>query len=256
MSQEPTFFIQTRQENFQKLRVWEPPRRVLAIQASHRGGRGATNTVCEAMARGMESAGAQVRRVILSELEMKPCKGCFQCWVNEMGHCPQQDDLTTLLAEIPSYDLMFWALPLYVDCMPSLLKNLVDRMMILNHPAIVSQDGRCLHPSQHPAMPYLAIAAVCGFWSTENFAPLRVQMEALARNQHTPLLTFLQRPASLGLMLPEARREMERVEQDLEKAGRQLIEQGEVASLLAENIKRPLLSEERYWELAAGWWKK
>jgi hypothetical protein len=255
MSQSLEYFQSTRQEELLAKGGWQPPRKVLAIQASHRGGRGATGRICQSLARGMEQAGAEVESVALADLEFAACRGCFKCWGKGWGRCCQEDGLTNLIESIPSFDLMLWAMPLYVDGMPGLLKNLVDRMMVLNHPAILNREGRCIHPSRHAAMPYLAVAAVCGFWGVENFAPLLMHMKALAQDQHTPLLAFLKRPDSLSLMLPQGREAMAGVEAALVAAGRQIIENGSVAQELAQEIAKPLLQRSRYFELGENWWE-
>lgn len=249
------YFARTRQEEFLARGVWRAPRKVLAIQASHRGSRGFTDRICQAVVQGMIEAGAQVEAVALADLTFSACAGCFRCWGPDWGRCPLDDDLTTLIGSIPSFDLMFWAMPLYVDGMPGLLKNLVDRMMVLNHPAILDQGGRCIHPCRHADMPYLAVAAVCGFWGPENFAPLVAHLGALALDQHTPLLAFLERPESLSLMHLQGRETMAAVEEALAAAGRQLIENGNVEAGLARDIARPLLARSRYMELAENWWK-
>lgn len=255
MTQGQDYFAQTRQEELLAKGVWQAPRRVLAIQASHRGSRGVTDRICRAVVRGMEDAGAQVETVALADLEFSPCKGCFQCWGKGWGKCRLEDELTPLIESIPSYDLMFWAMPLYVDGIPGLLKNLVDRMMVLNHPAILDRGGRCIHPCRYAAMPYLAAAAVCGFWGPENFAPLIAHLKALVLDQHTPLLAFLERPDCLGLMLPQGRESMAAVEEALAAAGRQLIEKGSVKAKLARDIAKPLLPRSRYMQLGENWWK-
>jgi putative NADPH-quinone reductase len=255
MNQAPDYFSETRQEMLLATGDWEAPRRVLAIQASHRGTRGMTNTICRALVRGMEQAGAGVESVVLADLKFSPCRGCFKCWGKNWGGCCQEDGLTELIKSIPSYDLMLWAMPLYVDGMPGLLKNLVDRMMVLNHPAILEREGRCIHPCRHQTMPYLAVVTTCGFWGTQNFAPLLAHMDALAIDQHTPLLAFLQRPDSLSLMHPQGREAMVGVKEALVGAGKQLIERGSVDTKLRQKIAGPLLTRSQYFDLGLNWWK-
>ena len=255
MKRNREFFPQTSREKLLAEGGWEKPRRVLALQASHRGGRGFTAKVCDAITGGMKRAGAEVKTIILADLEFAPCRGCFKCWAPVSERCPLEDDLTPLIDSVPSYDLMLWALPLYVDAMPGLLKNAVDRMMVLNHPAILERDGRCIHPSRHQNMPALAVAATCGFWGRKNFGPLVAHLEALSLDQHTPLLAFMPRPDSLSLMDPDGRNEMAGVADSLAEAGQSLIERGSIPPKLLDEVCKPLLARSRYLELGKNWWK-
>ena len=128
-------------------------------------------------------------------------------------------------------------------------------MMVLNHPAILESGGGCLHPCLHADMPFLAVAAACGFWGGENFSPLWEHLRALARNQHTPLAAAFERPAGLGLMLPSGREAFARVEQALVRAGRELLQNGSVSPGLLREISSPLLDRSLYMDLGRNWWK-
>lgn len=235
--------------------LWTPPRRVLGVQASPRAKKGATERMYRSLVKGLEKAGATVETVYLGELKAEACRGCFRCWQDDGDDCRIHDDLTGLLTRMPGYDLMVWASPVYVDAPPAQLKCLIDRMMVLNHPAIVEQDGAWLHPCRHPRLPNLALLAVCGFWGVENFAFIESYLRAAARHQHTPLLAALLRPESLSMMSPAARPALTRVLEALEQAGAELVNQGKVRPETAQAISQPLLSREDYLELAGRWWQ-
>ncbi len=248
-------FVITDNERDLAAGLWSPPRRVLGIQASPRGAKGATERLYRALVKGLERAGAAVETVHLGELKAEACRGCFRCWQDEGDDCRIHDDLTGLLTRMPTYDLMVWASPVYVDAPPAQLKCLIDRMMVLNHPAIVDQEGAWLHPCRHPRLPNLVLLAVCGFWGVENFTFIESYARAAARHQHTPLLASLLRPESLSMMNPASRPALARVMEALERAGVELVNQGKVGPETAQAISQPLLSRDEYLELAARWWQ-
>ena len=235
--------------------AWTPPRKVLGVQASPRGKKGATERMYRALVKGLEAAGAVVETVHLGELKAEPCRGCFRCWQDDGDDCLIHDDLTGLLTRMPGYDLMVWAAPVYVDAPPAQLKNMIDRMMVLNHPAIVEDGQGWLHPCRHPRLPNLALLAVCGFWGVENLALTEAYARAAARHQHTPLLASLLRPETLSLMEPATRPALARVVGALEQAGEELVKEGKVRPETAQAISQPLLSRSEYLDLAGRWWQ-
>ncbi len=249
-------YIQTDNEKDWLAHRWHRPRRVLGIQGSPRGRRGVTEQVYRSLMEGMETAGAEVTTLHLAGMEIQGCRGCFQCWVGDDPRCPIRDDLSPLLQEAPAYDLMVWAFPLYVDGMPGIVKNLLDRMMAFNLPEIQAVGEKCVHPCRYQRMPNLAVASVCGFYGTQNFDPLVRHLEALAFNQHTPLTACLLRPDSLSLMHPSGREAMRNVRSAIKCAGKQIVEKGAVDQTVLEDISRPLLDRETYLKLAKSWWKQ
>ena len=254
-SPDRNYFIETENESDRRQGLWKPPRSILGIQGSPRGRQGATELTYAVLVKGLEQGGARVETVHLADLNLQPCIGCFKCWTNLEEGCPIKDDLTPLIDRIPSFDLMIWAMPLYMEGMPGLMKNLVDRLMVLNHPAIVRKEGRCVHPCCYSRMPNMVLLAVCGFFGTENFSPLLNHVNALAVDQHTPLAACLLRPDTLSLMRPEGRISMEGVKDALIRAGEQIVDKGTVSEDTIRETSRPLLEPEHYFELAKSWWK-
>lgn len=234
--------------------LWSEPRRIMAIQASPRGKRGATETVLSGLLGGMKSTGAVTETVWLAELEALNCKGCFKCWKGPNSRCPLEDGLARLIPKIPSYDMMVWATPVYVDGVPAGLKNFIDRSMILNHPSAVVQEGLYIHPSRHVRMPNLVLAAVSGFPGTANFRHLTDYIAAVGRHMHMPLVATIFRPETLSFITPGGREFLSTLEADLADAGREVIHLGRITTELSDRIARQILEEEGYLELANSWW--
>ncbi len=247
--------LETENEADRRLGRWRAPRRVLGILGSPRGARGATGKVYAALVSGIEESGTPVETVALSELGPQPCSGCFGCWFRGGRRCTLPDPMTDLVETIPGYDLLVLAVPVYVDGMPGLAKNFVDRLMPLNHPSIVQRDGRFLHPCRHPRMPDLALLAVCGLPGVANFGPLLAHVRSFVGHMHTPLASALLRPETLSLRHPRARPRLEDALAATRAAGASLVRTGAVPEGLLERIQQPLLSKEDFRENAAAWWK-
>ena len=62
------------------------------------------------------------------------CRGCFACKYNG-GHCAIDDDMRALLDRMLASDLLLFSFPLYSYGMPTMLKNLIDRILPLSSTA-------------------------------------------------------------------------------------------------------------------------
>lgn len=235
---------------------WTIPRRVLGIQASPRKRKGATEWLYANLIEGMSEAGAEVNTMYLADKEFSFCRGCFTCWTKTQGKCINKDDLTDLIPTIPSYDLLILAAPLYVDGMPGMLKSFIDRLIILGHPAIISKESHCRHPSRFTRMPNLVFVSVCGFIELENFDPLIEHVKAISRNTHMPLIASILRPAaSLIIASDKMKGARARIDAAVKAAGKEIIEQGRVSNNLTKEITQPLLTRGQFLAGAKGWWE-
>ena len=99
-------------------------KRVLGIVGSPRRGGNTEILVDEALA-GAEEAGALAEKVILSELEIGPCRGCDAC--SNTGTCVQQDDLPALLEQMERSQVWVLGTPVYYWGPTAQFKAFVDR---------------------------------------------------------------------------------------------------------------------------------
>ncbi len=99
-------------------------KRVLGIVGSPRRG-GNTEILVDEVLRGAEQAGAQVEKVILSKLDIRPCRGCDAC--KKAGKCTQQDDMHALLEQMKRSQVWVLGTPIYWWGPTAQLKAFVDR---------------------------------------------------------------------------------------------------------------------------------
>jgi multimeric flavodoxin WrbA len=84
--------------------------RVLGIIGSPRR-RGNTETLVEEVLRGAKEAGAEVEKVVLSELDIAPCRACDDCLA--LGYCTQEDDMAALLDKMENSHVWVLGTPVY-----------------------------------------------------------------------------------------------------------------------------------------------
>jgi len=99
-------------------------KRVLGIVGSPRRG-GNTEILVDEALRGAQEAGAQTEKVILSTLQIGPCRGCDAC--GKTGRCVQQDDLPALLERMEQSQVWVLGTPVYYWGPTAQFKAFVDR---------------------------------------------------------------------------------------------------------------------------------
>ncbi len=132
---------------------------------------------------------------------IRPCTGCFRCWVGGDCRCVQQDDQNEILAAYIKADLIIWSFPLYCYSMPSHLKAVLDRTIPLLQLRMKETDGRVQHESLVDFSQKRTIV-ICGSGFPDwegNFQGLRLQCQNSFAN---PLLIFV--PETPLLNIPEA----------------------------------------------------
>ena len=100
------------------------PHRLLGIATSPRRG-GNSETLLDAVLEGARSAGADVTKLVLSELRIEGCRECGGC--DATGLCVVQDDMQKVYDSLRHHDRLAFATPIYFLHMSSQAKMLVDR---------------------------------------------------------------------------------------------------------------------------------
>lgn len=224
--------------------------KVIVVNASPMLDRGNTAVILNPFLEGMRAAGAEVEVCYTQKLNLKPCQGEFNCQFKTPGKCFHKDDMETWLPKLEEADLQVYATPVYVAGMPAPLKNLWDRMLPLVHLSFELREGHCCHPLRKGvAAGKVALVSTCGCWELDNFDPLLVHLQAMCRTAQRTFVGAVLRPQ--GSALKRLMAEGAPVNDILEaarEAGRQLIQEGAMASRTLATISRPLMPLEAYIE--------
>ena len=104
-------------------------KRVLGVVGSPRRGSN-TEILVDKVLAGAEDAGAQTKKVILSSLDVKPCRACDAC--QKTGQCVQKDDFPSLLEEMQRCDVWVLGTPVYWWGPTAQFKAFLDRWYSVN----------------------------------------------------------------------------------------------------------------------------
>jgi len=117
-------------------------KRVLGIVGSPRRG-GNTDILVDEVLAGAAEAGAQTEKVMVSKLDIGPCRACDAC--GKLGTCVQQDDFSVLLEQMAQSDVWVLGTPVYYWGPTAQFKAFVDRWYSTEHqvtPKIVEFEGK------------------------------------------------------------------------------------------------------------------
>ena len=71
--------------------------------------------------------------LMINELDIGMCKGCYLCNSRGEKFCPLKDDRDMVLAEMEKADGIIFASPVYVNHITGTMKNFIDRIGFLAH---------------------------------------------------------------------------------------------------------------------------
>jgi len=101
---------------------------VLGIAGSPRRGGNSALLLGEGM-RGAASSGAEVKTIVLNDLNIAPCQHCDGCL--KTGRCKVEDDMQMVYSELKQADRLVLASPLYFMGVTAQMKAMIDRCQAL-----------------------------------------------------------------------------------------------------------------------------
>ncbi len=217
--------------------------KVLAFNSSPRMGKGNTAQILTPYLEGMRDVGAEVELFYTKKLEINPCQGRFRCWIKTPGNCFQKDDMQMLYPKLREADVWVLATPVYVDGMSGPLKNLLDRLIPLVQPFFELHEGHCRHLAREGVKSgKIVLVSNCGFWEMDNFDPLLAHIKAACKNVRREFAGALLRPqGSVLKRIIELGRPVDDIFEAARKAGRQLVEDGEMSADTLKIVSRELV---------------
>ena len=140
--------------------------KVLVINGSPKGKRSNTYRLTSAFVEGMGET--EVRECAVSQMDIKPCLGCFSCWNKTPGKCVIRDDMASVMENMLWADVILWSFPLYYFSVPGGLKNLMDRQLPMVLPFMTADSEFGGHPSRYDMSGKRhVVISTCGFYTAK-----------------------------------------------------------------------------------------
>ncbi|MFX1508791.1 MAG: flavodoxin family protein [Promethearchaeota archaeon] len=222
--------------------------KILALNSSPRKARGGTALILNNFLEGAKEAGAKIDLIYVHDLKIKPCLGCFNCWIKTPGICVQKDDMKEVLDKWLSSDALVLATPIYVDGMTSTLKALLDRSIPRVQPFFEIRDDHCRHPPRLGKKPMkVALVSVSGFTELDNFIPLVTHVQAFCKNLNGNYAGALLRPLGAQLqMFKQIGLPVDDIFDAMKQAGKEFVKQDQISSKTQEIISREIVPRSEY----------
>ncbi len=101
----------------------------------------------------LNGAGRHAESLMLRDMKISPCLGCFNCWVKTPGTCSIHDDEPEVTKRYIASDLVILASPLIMGFVSAILKNALDRNIPVIHPHLEAVDGEVHHLRRYGSYP-------------------------------------------------------------------------------------------------------
>jgi multimeric flavodoxin WrbA len=129
---------------------------ILILDGGPRDSRGGTcRKIAGAVAKEARSKGWDVEAYELDGLNIKPCRGCFACWLKHPGTCAIKDDEELILKAMAASDVQVWISPVTFGGYSAAFKKALDRFIPNSLPFFTTRQGEVHHPLRYEKRPSL-----------------------------------------------------------------------------------------------------
>ena len=98
--------------------------------------------------------------IILNEYEIKPCLGCFKCWIQTPGICVINDYAREVSKKKIQSDVVVYISPITFGGFSSELKKALDREICLISPFFRVYKGEIHHETRYDKYPNLLVLGI------------------------------------------------------------------------------------------------
>jgi multimeric flavodoxin WrbA len=123
---------------------------IVIFDGAPRDGRSETCRRLAAMVAGEARTRGHAATVLeLDGLTIKPCRGCFACWLKHPGTCAIKDDQELVLRAEAASDVEVWITPVVFGGYGASLKKALDRSIPNILPYFTKTGGEVHHPRRY-----------------------------------------------------------------------------------------------------------
>lgn len=226
--------------------------KITIFNGSPKANHGNTHVMVENFLQGAAEAGAEVEQVFLAKHKIHPCTSCKSCWERTPGKCAQRDGMDELVPKIISSDIIGFATPVFVDNVTGIMKNFMDRMIVIGDPHWEKDElGECRHLLRYEKPAKFVAISNCGFPEQSHFQVLRLLFRRMARNLNWQLAGEIYRGG--GALLKSTDENMQpylnNYKKLLVRAGREIILYPEITEETTLQLEKPLLPLDNFTDI-------
>lgn len=225
--------------------------KITVFNGSPKAEKSNTHVIVENFLTGAQSAGAEIEEVFLSNYDIHSCKSCKRCWERTPGMCGIDDDMKILKDKVLSSDIIGFASPVFVDNVTGIMKNFLDRLIILGDPHWTKdQYGECRHVMRYEKPNKMVVISNCGYPEQSHFQVLRLLFSRMARNMGWSIVGEIYRGGGSLLTNPEKSIQpfVNAYKELVKKAGAEAVSSLKISDETTSQLEKPILPvpEEQY----------
>jgi len=114
-----------------------------------------TASVHRMLTQALEAKGWEVEPLLLHQIEIAPCVGCFGCWVQTPGRCVLEQGAAEVARAMIHSDLTIFLSPVTFGGYSYPLKKALDHMIVLIAPFFAKVDDETHHQRRYQSYPRL-----------------------------------------------------------------------------------------------------
>jgi multimeric flavodoxin WrbA len=226
--------------------------KVLALNGSLRGARGATGKILQSMGTGVEMAGGIWNVVNLSELKIETCRACNHCQRTKTYKCilDSTDNTEEVFSQMADADILIYASPVYVFGVSSLLKRFLERIHSRAPVAeiLLTKSGLFFHATDRSlsSKPFISIA-VCDNIENLTVRNTKEYLRIFGRFMDAPHIAHLERRSAAAWIAAlegtgkQAKENAESVLAAYVHAGEELVLKGCISRRTKKIAERPFI---------------
>jgi multimeric flavodoxin WrbA len=207
---------------------------VVSINGSPKGESSNTSVMLDSLTSAFDER--DVVRLVLGNMRINYCRGCYSCWTKTPGVCVQDDDMGSAIKTVRKADLLILGSPLYFNNISGTLKTFIDRLTALGgnpHQPKGADAGKVR----------IIMASNCGFPVRQQFDVVSLWMKHFAHLLNGELVGEFY--ATNGKVLRSANGEeaaaVERYKEYLRTCGRCIKENGKLSKELEVQLGKSIL---------------
>ncbi|MEE8354620.1 MAG: NAD(P)H-dependent oxidoreductase [Candidatus Bathyarchaeia archaeon] len=110
----------------------------------------------------LRGSGWSVESILLHELDIRSCTGCFRCWNVTPGICTgvKEDDAEEITKKVINSKLVVFLTPLTFGGYSSELKKMIERLLGLLQPGMTLINGETHHLKRYVRYPSILSIAI------------------------------------------------------------------------------------------------
>jgi len=226
--------------------------KVLALNGSLRGSRGAAGKILQSMEAGVVRAGGIWNMVHLSELKIETCRACNHCQKTKSYKCifDGKDNAEEVFGKMADSDVLIYASPVYVFGVSSLLKRFLERIHSRAPVAeiLLTKSGLFFHATDRSlsSKPFISIV-VCDNIENLTVRNTKEYLQIFGRFMDAPHIAHLERRSAAAWIAAlegtgkQAKENAESVLAAYVRIGEELVLKGCISSRTKKIAERPFI---------------